>query len=145
MATEESNIVQDCRVAASKCGARVFRNNRGFFLTIDAITHIKNAAKNFGVTGVFDIIKSGRLRRVRAGLEVPGSADLIGWYTVNVTPDMVGKPVAVFCAPEVKRPGKYATADQKRFIANVNAAGGIAGVVRSGDDMRKLLESYHVK
>ncbi len=139
MATEESNIQQRCRIAASKAGARVFRNNRGLFLTIDALSLIKDAATQFGVRGVLDLLRSGRLRKVRAGLEVPGSADLIGWHTVTITPDMVGKQVAVFLAPEVKRPGSYATKDQKRFIENVNAAGGIAGIVRCEEDMHDLL------
>lgn len=115
MATEETNIQQKCRIEASACGARVFRNNRGLFMTLDGA------------------------RKVRAGLEVPGSSDLIGWKSVTITPDMVGKTVAVFCAPEVKRPGQYPTKDQERFIGNVNAAGGIAGVVRSPEDMRQLL------
>lgn len=96
MATEESNIQQRCRIMASKCGARVFRNNRGLFLTIDALSIIKDAAVQFGVKGVLDVLRSGRLRKVRAGLEVPGSSDLIGWHTVTITPDMVGKRVAIF-------------------------------------------------
>lgn len=142
MATEESNIVQECRVAASKMGARVFRNNRGLFLTIDALTLIKNAATQFGVKGVLDLLRSGRLRKVRAGLEVPGSSDLIGWHTITITQAMVGQKVAVFCAPEVKRPGSYPSQDQKHFIDNVQKAGGIAGVVRNGEDMGKLLTMY---
>lgn len=142
MATEESNIVQACRVAASKSGARVFRNNRGLFLTIDALALVKNAAMQFGVKGVLELLRSGRIRKVRAGLEVPGSSDLIGWHTVIITPEMVGRPVAVFCAPEVKQPGKHASPDQKTFIANVQKAGGIAGVVRSGEDMAELLAAY---
>lgn len=145
MATEESNIVQNCRLAASQLGARVFRNNRGLFLTLDAITLIEKAAKQFGLKGVFDVIKSGRLRKVRAGLEVPGSADLIGWHTITVTPEMVGKKVAVFLAPEVKRVGSYASKDQKHFIKNVNDAGGIAGVVRSGEDMQNLINNHEFK
>lgn len=140
MATEESNISQRCRMAASKAGARVFRNNRGLFLTLDALAIIKDAAVQFGVKGVLDVLKSGRLRKVRAGLGVAGSSDLIGWHTVVITPDMVGKKVAIFLAPEVKQPGEDPTKDQVRFIDNVNAAGGIAGVVRSEQDMQKLLE-----
>lgn len=33
------------------------------------------------------------------------SADLIGWRTVTVTPDMVGQRVAIFLSREVKAPG----------------------------------------
>lgn len=141
MATDESNIVQDCRVAASKRGARVFRNNRGLFVTIDCIDKIKRAVMQPNpIKAVLETLKT--LRRVRAGLEVPGSADLIGWHTIVITPAMVGKRVAVFTAPEVKRDGQYPSADQKHFIDNVQKAGGIAGVVRSGADMDNLLDSY---
>jgi len=140
MATEESNLVQACRMQASKSGARVFRNNRGFFLTIDAITTIKNAAMQFGVKGVLDVIKSGRLRKVRAGLEVPGSSDLIGWKTVEITPDMVGTRIAVFCGAEIKTQDGRVSKEQQIFIDNVKGAGGIAGAVRSIEEMRDLME-----
>lgn len=139
MATEESNIVQACRIQASKSGARLFRNNRGFFLTIDAIKTVKDAAVNFGVTGVLDVLKSGRLRKVRAGLEVPGSADLIGWKTIQVTPEMVGMKIAIFCGAEVKTLDGRVSKEQQIFIDNVNAAGGIAGAVRSPEEVHTLL------
>lgn len=139
MATEESNIVQRCRMVASKFGARAFRNNRGMFLTLDCLTIIKNAAAQFGVKGVLDVIRSGRLRKVRAGLEVPGSSDLIGWQTIRITPDMVGRDFAVFLAAEVKKPGARASREQQLFVDNVNKAGGKAGVVYSPEDMQALL------
>lgn len=144
MATDESNIVQDCRIAASKGGARVFRNNRGFFVTIDCIEKIRKAVMQPNpVKAVMETLKT--LRRVRAGLEVPGSSDLIGWHTITVTPEMVGKQIAVFTAPEVKRPGQYPSPDQRKFITNVQEAGGIAGVVHSGDEMALLLKTYKPK
>ena len=142
MATEESNIQQRCRIVASRCGARVFRNNRGLFLTIDALVIIQKAAREFGVRGVFDVIKSGRIRKVRAGLEVAGSADLIGWKTYVITPDMVGKRIAVFAAPEIKTLDGRTSKDQQRFIDNVKEAGGIAGIVRSEGDMEKLFNNH---
>ena len=41
---------------------------------------------------------------IQYGLSI-GSSDLIGWRSVEVTPEMVGKRVAIFAAVEVKRPG----------------------------------------
>ena len=45
------------------------------------------------------LIKKARF--VRYGL-TKGSCDLIGWKTVEITPDMVGKKVAVFVGIEMK-------------------------------------------
>lgn len=98
---KETDIQQLCRIAASECGAIVWRNNTG---------------------ALYD--KQGRL--VRYGL-CKGSADLIGIYRGR------------FVALEVKQPGKHPTKDQEIFLGAVNMAGGIAGVVRSPDDVKKLL------
>lgn len=72
------------------------------------------------------------------GQVVRGPSDLIGWRTINITPDMVGLTVAVFAAIEVKDRAKP-TPEQERFIAEVQAAGGLAGVARSVDDARSIL------
>ena len=68
-------------------------------------------------------------RPLHAGLCV-GSSDLIGWTTVEITPDMVGKYVAVFTAVEVKTGRVPATEAQKNFVEQVNKAGGIAEIKR---------------
>ena len=69
-----------------------------------------------------------------------GSADLIGWRTVVVTPDMVGQRLAVFTSIEIKTPtGRIAPA-QQHWLGVVRGAGGIAGVVRSVTDARNLLD-----
>lgn len=72
-------------------------------------------------------------RVVRFGLQNgefrTGTSDLIGWYEVEITEDMVGKTVAVFTAIEMKADeSKKATVDQAAFIEAVRAAGGFAGV-----------------
>ncbi len=56
-------------------------------------------------------------------------------------PDLHGMlPGGRYFALEVKRPGERATAEQSEFIAAVLAGGGIAGVVRGFEDVRRLLE-----
>lgn len=70
-------------------------------------------------------------RRVNYGL-CPGSCDLIGW--------VIFKDIAVFLAIEVKTEHDEARPDQVQFINNVNAAGGIAGVVKSAAEADRLLE-----
>lgn len=78
-------------------------------------------------------------RIVRFGL-CQGSSDLIGFTSVEITPEMVGQRVAVFTAVEVKTPrGRIAEAQQK-FIDLVRCAGGRAGVARSVEDAQSILE-----
>jgi hypothetical protein len=78
-------------------------------------------------------------RPIHAGLCV-GSADLIGWKVVEVTPDMVGKRVAVFAALEVKTSKGKASSEQVNFLKQVQEAGGIAGLVRSEDDALNIVK-----
>jgi hypothetical protein len=67
-----------------------------------------------------------------------GSSDLIGWHTVEITPDMVGQRIAVFVALEVKDKGRL-TPEQATFLRVVSEAGGIAAEVRSVDDAEAAL------
>ena len=69
----------------------------------------------------------------------PGSSDLIGWRTVAVTPDMVGKRVAVFAAIEAKTESGRLTLKQRNFLDAVRAAGGIAGVARTVEEAAEVL------
>lgn len=74
----------------------------------------------------------------RTGTPV-GYADLTGWRSVDVTPEMVGRRLAVFAALEVKGPRGRVTPEQTRFLQVVSEAGGLAGVPRSVDDAGKIL------
>lgn len=128
MGIAESNVVQECRKAASQCGARVFRNNRGMFYTLDLVAKIFSALKGPNpLTEIKEILRSAR--KVRAGLEVPGSSDLIGW-----TAD--GR----FLALECKAKGGRATPEQLNFIEQVKKAGGVGGVVYGKDCVYRLLK-----
>ena len=62
-----------------------------------------------------------------------GYPDLAGWTPVVITPEMVGKKMAVFTAVEVKAGSRKATAKQKAFIDSVIKAGGYAGVANSDE------------
>jgi hypothetical protein len=99
-----------------------------------------------GWTGEVTRLKDGSVlitnpRPLHGGLGT-GTSDLIGWHSVIVQPHHVGRPLAVFVALEAKL-GKHArpTNEQKNFIAQVQAAGGLAGVVKAPNDARLLLES----
>jgi hypothetical protein len=80
--------------------------------------------------------RTGRL--VTFGL-ARGSADLIGWRTVVVTPEMVGTRLAVFTSIEVKTPTGRIRPEQQAWIGAVHGAGGIAGVARSVEDAVRIV------
>jgi len=100
---------------ASKHNARLFRNNRGLFLTLDG------------------------KRKVRAGLDADGASDLVGYKSIIITPEMVGKKIAVIAAVEIKKPGLKPTPKQKNFLRIIKEAGGISGVARCAEDVKLLL------
>jgi len=80
--------------------------------------------------------RTGRL--VTFGL-ARGSADLIGWRTITITPAMVGQRVAVFTSIEVKTPTGRVRPDQQAWLGTVQSAGGIAGIARSVPDALQLV------
>jgi hypothetical protein len=114
-------------------------------LAIGALPFVRVFRCNNGMAWVGDWKKLGpgrvlieNARPLHAGL-VKGSSDLIGWTTKVITPDMVGQRIAIFTAIEAKDGSGRADTDQAKFIRNVQAAGGIAGVARSEDDARALV------
>lgn len=116
----ETPIMREIMLALSATGARVFRNNVGVAMFRDA--------------------KTGEPRRVRYGL-CEGSSDVIGLVPVTITPDMVGKTVAVFMAVEVKAPGGAKLKTQRSFVDMVKERGGIAGFAQSVEEAMALLQS----
>jgi hypothetical protein len=77
-------------------------------------------------------------RPVQFGL-ARGSADLIGWRTVTITPDMVGQQIAVFTSIEVKTPTGRVRPEQQAWLAAVQGSGGIAGIARSVADASQII------
>jgi hypothetical protein len=109
----EQTIQQHIRLACSKGDCRLFRNNTG-------------------------TLRDANGRPVQFGL-CKGSADLIGWTTRTVTPEMVGQQVAIFTSIEVKTLTGRIRPEQKTWLdAAVQAAGGIAAVARSVADCERL-------
>jgi hypothetical protein len=106
----ETAILQRVRLAASKLGYRLSRNNSGALQD-----------------------KNGRW--VRYGCFAPGGADLIGYKTVRITEEHLGMDVAQFVAIEVKTPVGKLSKEQEAFLHAVLLAGGIAIVARSEDDL----------
>ena len=82
--------------------------------------------------------RTGRL--VTFGL-ARGSADLIGWRTVVVTPEMVGQRLAVFTSIEVKTATGRLRPEQQAWLGVVRSAGGVAGVARSVPDALRIMSN----
>ncbi|WP_159711573.1 hypothetical protein [Geminicoccus flavidas] len=77
---------------------------------------------------------------------VSGPGDLFGWLPVVITPEMVGKTVAVALSAEAKRlVGGVVSKDQRDWIELVDGDGGIAGVVRTASDVRGLIHGWFTK
>ena len=77
-------------------------------------------------------------RPVQFGL-ARGSADLIGWRTITITPDMVGRQLAVFTSIEVKTPTGRVRPEQHAWLSTVQQSGGIAGIARSVADASQII------
>jgi len=115
VANAETEIQQRIRLAVgTRSDLRLFRNN----------------------TGTLPDPRTGR--PVQFGL-ARGSADLIGWRTITITPEMVGQRVAVFTSIEVKTITGHLTPAQQAWMGTVRTAGGIAGVARSVRDAEEIL------
>ena len=82
------------------------------------------------------VVRQGR--PLHAGLCV-GSGDLIGYSTIEITPDMVGQRVAVFASVEVKAPKGRVSPEQAAFAQHIRSVGGLSGIARSVADAELIL------
>lgn len=128
----EQSIQQNIRLALSKIGARIFRNNVAQAWTGSKVIRHTN--------GSVTILNA---RPIRAGLH-KGSGDLIGWKTLKITQEMVGKKIAVFCSLEVKTAKGKASLEQLNWDKIVTESGGLSGIVKSVEEALKILTSIEV-
>ena len=122
----EAVIQQSIQLEAPKMGVTLMRNNNVAFKD-----------------------ESGRMVRAGLGNVSPNqpfkSSDLIGWTEIVVTPEMVGQRIAIFTAIEVKSEKWKCSNDererlQNNFIKWVRFRGGIAAMINSVDEFRKLFK-----
>lgn len=118
---KESNVLRACWLAVARW-TRLFRLNTGQ-AWVGKAERLANG----------DVLVHGG-RPITIGLGMPdgkplvGASDLIGWTTVEITPEMVGRRVAVFTGIETKESGGgHQRPDQINFVDQLRAAGGIAG------------------
>jgi len=130
----EQNILRAAMLKLSQLGVTVWRQNTGQAWVGDA-TRISRPAVVKLLPG--DVVIRGA-RVLHAGL-CKGSSDLIGLTPVKITPDHVGRQLAVFTAVEVKNKRGRVTPEQARFLEFVTQQGGLAGVARSDDDAAAIV------
>lgn len=111
---------------------RAFRNNTGMGWTGSKMIRTKYAGQ--------DAVVILNPRPLHAGL-IKGSSDLVGWHSVRVTQEMVGRRIAAFIAIETKN-NRNPTPEQVNFINQVNLAGGIAGVARDTETAIQMINSF---
>lgn len=105
----ESAYMKRLQVAAAKRGVCLYRNNVGMCRADDG-------------------------RFIRFGL-APGSADLIGWTPVVITPEHVGKTLAVFTSIETKSRRGRVRDEQRAWMDAVIRDGGIARIMREPEEL----------
>ena len=66
-----------------------------------------------------------------------GSPDYIGWVEKEITPDMVGKKIAIFCGIEVKSSSGTMQPNQKKWQKRLKDAGAIHKIYK-GDKYVKI-------
>lgn len=115
MAGKESDVVNRILLDTSPLGVRLWKNTRGMFLTLDG------------------------KRKVQAGLQAPGSSDLVGFTPVVITQQHVGSTLAILTVIEVKTDTGRASDNQKHFIQFILDNGGYAGIARSPEDAKKIV------
>ena len=109
----EQKIQQEIRLQFGVGDTRLFRNNTG-------------------------TLRDDKGRPVQFGL-CKGSADLIGWKTIEITQEMVGQKIAQFVSIEVKTPTGTIRPDQRVWYEAVKRSGGIACIARSLKDAEAAL------
>jgi hypothetical protein len=135
---KETDLGRKIQVEASKAGARLFRNNVGE-AWVGLAQVVERGKRVFLEEG--DIVIRHK-SRVVYGLCV-GSGDHIGWKTITITPEMVGKKIAQFVSCEEKKKGGHTDKDrlekQHNWRDAVNAAGGCAFITDNVEDAIQFL------
>ncbi|MCV6548013.1 MAG: VRR-NUC domain-containing protein [Cohaesibacter sp.] len=118
--------------AATRFGARLFRNNVGQVWT--GSRQIKNKDGSITIHNP---------RPFHGGL-CSGSGDLIGWTPVTISASDVGKTLALFTSVEIKTGRGRPTERQANWAGVVLSVGGLAGISKSADDLHLILSGKGV-
>jgi hypothetical protein len=122
----EQDLYAPILTTLSRAGTRLFRQNSGLAWQGNVIEHTPTR------------LILAHPRPLKMG--VPGIADIGGFTSLEITPEMVGSLIAAYVGIELKSATGRATPEQLAFIAMVLKAGGRAGIARSVEDARAILE-----
>ena len=131
----EHDIQNRIRVAISQYG-KYFRINSGTGWTSNDTRRISRECLYALEPG--DVVLKNA-RTFSTGTP-PGYTDLSGVTPVKITPEMVGRDVAVFLSCEVKTEKGPVREEQYRWAAHINSVGGIAVIARSLEAARAELD-----
>lgn len=127
----EANISNSAAIVVSKNGGKSFRNNVGSAWSGRKVSsYIKNGNQ-------YTVIENARY--ITFGL-FKGSADRIGWIPVKITKEMIGKTFARFLSLEMKTKNGRISADQLKWAEVVKKDGGLAGIIRSDEDINEIIK-----
>lgn len=127
--SETTEVVPAIMRELGRGATRVFRVNTGLAWVGRVVKHVGR------------MVTLANAQPMRAGL-TNGGSDIIGWTSVTVTPEMVGRKLAVFTAVEAKAERGSVTGEQRDFLAAVSRAGGIAVVARSAQEARAGVDRF---
>jgi len=122
----ESDIQSQILIALSEAGHYALRVNSGQAWGGEVLAH--------------DGSKLLLAHPTKIMLAPPGTSD-IGCKSVTITPEMVGRVVAVMFAVEVKRPGEKPEKHQERYLALMRSRGAVAGWVTSAEGAVELCQN----
>lgn len=132
----ESNVARRILLAISDLDVRVHRFNT-------ALSWVGKVQRwpfsNHVIVDPSDLVIRNA-RPIHSGF--PGASDYMGWTQMVVTPNMVGKKIAVFTAVEVKDVKGRLSSEQEHFIDVVKDAGGIGIVPRSPEEAVSEIKSF---
>lgn len=135
---KEQSILKRILFSCSTGASRLFRQNVGRGWIGRAKKYTKHCTVRINPGDV--VIRQAR--PFHAGFI--GMGDLIGWNSVTITPEMVGRLIAIYSSIEVKTKTGRLREDQINWMALVRNAGGIAGVARSPEEAKEMLEGVDI-
>lgn len=136
----EQTILKKFLLEFSRLGSRFFRCNTGQAWSGGPIWRAKRTGPHQLQKGSIVIENP---RPFKTGWP-KGTSDLIGFSSITIQQDMVGKTVAVFTAIEVKSSKRIkVTKEQHAFVRMVNDKGGIATIAYDLDDYLKALQNFN--
>jgi hypothetical protein len=109
MGRQENNKIKEIMLDAGP-SKRLFRVNSGMAWAGKIIGHEKNKIAILNPRPFWGMPE--------------GTPDIIGWESVTITPEMVGRKIAVFTAVEIKTCGTATTPEQNNFINQLKSMGG---------------------